>query len=321
MITPKKLLEKRSFLRYLHHTQKIDYQSYQYNMSHNLHLTKPWYYADLYIHILGYILITAGLICLVAFNWFQLSQFTKLALVETLLITTFGAMILSTTDKYKAINAAIFSVVIGLFWAVFGQIYQINSSAYHFTLVWAISLLPFAIVLRQQFTTALSAFLIYSSIYLYLSQTQLFFSLQTSIIFSVISALFVIAFLCLKNRNIQSFGITICSIFGWLFILSLFSILIEHILFSASSLLKAGILTLASAAMTMVFLYLRAFALMIALYLFTVFTFLISLLTLSVTDGLSLASIITIASLIIIYPTYLGAIWLLNYAKKVHQHD
>ncbi len=88
---------------------------------------------------LGSGLICAGVIFFFAFNWDDIHKFIKLGLVVTLLL---GGMIpvlfLKLKPLYKHILLTISSVLIGVAFAVYGQIYQTGADAYDFFLGWTI---------------------------------------------------------------------------------------------------------------------------------------------------------------------------------------
>ena len=81
----------------------------------------------------------AGVIFFFAFNWDDIHKFVKLGLVVTLLL---GCMIpvlfLKLKPLYKHILLTTSSVLIGVSFAVYGQIYQTGADAYDFFLGWTI---------------------------------------------------------------------------------------------------------------------------------------------------------------------------------------
>lgn len=320
MIDLKKSSKPRMMLRFLHQTKVLSDDKFKQAMASNLTSTQPWQLVDSYIHLLGWILIAAGMICLTAFNWFQLTDFNKLAIAETALLLSFISILLTKKDLHRSIAGGIFAIVIGSFWAVFGQIYQINSSLYHFTLVWGICLLPFAIILRQQFVTIVTALLFYSTITLYLSSHSQWSLFDDSLTYVVISILFTVAMLLTKWLKIPSFQKSIGYIFFTLSIASLFTFSIELVLTKDStkswiillSLLILGILLLA---------HCHEKAMMVILYLVTILIFFFRIISLPNMDIMSIMITTSLCAVLAIYPTYRGAIKLISYADKVNHHE
>lgn len=319
MIDIKKPSKPRMMLRFLHQTKVLSDEKFEQAMASNLVQTRPFHHADIYIQLLGWILIAAGIICLTAFNWFQLTDFNKLAIAEVTLIGSFIAILLAKKEHHQSIAGGIFTIVIGSFWAVFGQIYQINSSLYHFTLVWGICLLPFAIILRQQFVTIVTALLFYSTlmIYLPLHHKIFYFSSLTSV---AISALFTFVLILAKRLKVPSIASPICYLFFSITLITLLGSSIEFLF--RSNTIAAWLITLVSSIVGIfILIHLNEKAMMVALYIYTIFMVLLRLFSLSHLDAISLTLTMSLCAIIAIYPTYKGAIGLINYANKVNHHE
>ncbi len=319
MIDIKKAQKPRMMLRFLHQTKVLSDEKFEQAMASNLVQTRPFHHADIYIQLLGWILIAAGIICLTAFNWFQLTNFNKLAIAEVTLIASFIAILLAKKEHHRSIAGGIFAIVMGSFWAVFGQIYQINSSLYHFTLVWGICLLPFAIILRQQFVTIVTALLFYSTlmIYLPLHHKIFYFSSLTSV---AISALFTFVVIFVKRFKVPSIASPICYLFFSITLITLLGSSIEFLFRSNTT--TAWLSTLVSSIIAIfILIHLNEKSMMVALYIYTIFMVLLRLFSLSHLDAISLTLTMSLCAIIAIYPTYKGAIGLINYANKVNHHE
>ncbi|GAA5095424.1 DUF2157 domain-containing protein [Wohlfahrtiimonas larvae] len=319
MIDSQKSSKPRMMLRFLHQSKLLSDDQLTQAMTKNLSRTQPFHHADIYIQLLSWILIATGIICLTAFNWFQMSDFTKLAIAEIALIPSFGAILFTKKPHHKSLAGAIFTLMIGVFWAIFGQIYQINSSIYHFSLIWCICLLPFAIILRQQFITIITALLFYSTLMLYLPLHYkiFYFSSLTSI---AISALFTFVIIFAKRFKIPSIANSICYIFFSITLLALLGSSIEFLFRSNTT--TAWLITLFSSIIAIfILIHLNEKTMMIALYLYTIFMVLLRLFSLSHLDIVSLTLTMSICAIIAIYPTYKGAIWLIHYANKVNHNE
>ncbi len=86
---------------------------------------------------LGVGFTTAGIIFFFAYNWAEFNKFIKLGLIEGLIITTTLIVLLSKLSlDIKKIVLTGTSVLVGVLFAVFGQIYQTGANAYDFFLGW-----------------------------------------------------------------------------------------------------------------------------------------------------------------------------------------
>lgn len=96
---------------------------------------------------LGIGFTVAGIIFFFAYNWNGLHKFIKLGLTEGLIIATTGVVLfskVSTTLKNSILTGA--SFLVGVLFAVFGQIYQTGANAYDFFLGWTIFITLWVIV-------------------------------------------------------------------------------------------------------------------------------------------------------------------------------
>lgn len=81
----------------------------------------------------------AGVIFFFAYNWVYLPKFIKLGLIEVLIvITTLLIFLPRITNTIKKMALTASSTLVGVLFAVFGQIYQTGANAYDFFLVWTL---------------------------------------------------------------------------------------------------------------------------------------------------------------------------------------
>ncbi len=81
----------------------------------------------------------AGIIFFFAYNWADLNKFIKIGLIEGLIIITTLVVLLSKLSlDIKNILLTGASILVGVLFAVFGQIYQTGANAYDFFLGWTI---------------------------------------------------------------------------------------------------------------------------------------------------------------------------------------
>jgi uncharacterized membrane protein len=94
---------------------------------------------------LGLGFIVAGMIFFFAYNWASLPSIIKLVLVQTLVVVcTVLALLPKINVTYRKILLTAAAVLIGVMFAVFGQIYQTGANAYDFFLAWTIFAALFA---------------------------------------------------------------------------------------------------------------------------------------------------------------------------------
>lgn len=98
---------------------------------------------------LGIGFATAGIIFFFAYNWAELHKFIKIGLIEGLIVITTLIVLFSKLNlEIKNIILTGASVLVGVLFAVFGQIYQTGANAYDFFLGWTLSIMLWVIVSR-----------------------------------------------------------------------------------------------------------------------------------------------------------------------------
>ncbi|MCW3171479.1 DUF2157 domain-containing protein [Shewanella subflava] len=111
---------------------------------------------------LGMLLLSAGVIFFMAFNWDALANLTKFAIVEGLLMAFIGGYYLthrasdaSNPNKFVAFNhhwnlpnAMLLgaSIMVGALLALVGQTYQTGADPWQLFALWAVFILPFAVI-------------------------------------------------------------------------------------------------------------------------------------------------------------------------------
>ncbi|WP_282628252.1 DUF2157 domain-containing protein [Empedobacter sedimenti] len=116
-------------------------QSVQNLLIKNVYNDKVSWYKFLQILFisLGVSFLVAGLIFFFAYNWDELNKFVKLGLIQFLIILTIGlAYFLKIKENLKNIVLTGAALLVGVLYAVFGQIYQTGANAYDFFLIWTI---------------------------------------------------------------------------------------------------------------------------------------------------------------------------------------
>lgn len=88
---------------------------------------------------LGVGFTVSGIVFFFAYNWADLRKFAKIGLTEGVLIATIILVLLPKMNvSIRNIILTGASVLVGVLFAVFGQIYQTGANAYDFFLAWAI---------------------------------------------------------------------------------------------------------------------------------------------------------------------------------------
>ncbi len=100
-----------------------------------------------FVFTLGLAMILSAVIFFFAFNWQAMPDFFKFAILQALIcISTFCAYKFSLDTILGKLFLTLSSVLVGVFMAVFGQVYQTGADSYLLFLVWAVAILPFTLI-------------------------------------------------------------------------------------------------------------------------------------------------------------------------------
>jgi uncharacterized membrane protein len=101
---------------------------------------ESWHtFLRLFFISLGVGFTTAGIIFFFAYNWSDLHKFIKIGLIEGLIITSTLIILFSKISlDIKNILLTGTSILVGVLFAVFGQVYQTGANAYDFFLGWTL---------------------------------------------------------------------------------------------------------------------------------------------------------------------------------------
>ncbi len=119
--------------------------------AHALELVDPprhWgLWAARILTVFGVSLILAGLVYFFAFNWERIPPQAKLAGIALLLVAAAApTVVLGLDHAVGRIATVVATVLVGVFLAVFGQIYQTGADAWGLFAVWAALTLPWALL-------------------------------------------------------------------------------------------------------------------------------------------------------------------------------
>ena len=89
--------------------------------------------------VIGAGLLLAGIVFFFAFNWDEMHRFTKMGIAAGLILIVFG-VVMSAPMRDLVRNVTMFAlcILVGVFWAIFGQAYQTEADAPAFFLTWAL---------------------------------------------------------------------------------------------------------------------------------------------------------------------------------------
>jgi uncharacterized membrane protein len=123
----------------------------------------------------GLLLVLSGIIFFFAYNWGALHKFVKLGLVQVAMLgiaTTL--LVFKPSDFVLKLGLTAISVLVGIAFAVFGQIYQTGADAYDFFFGWSIFVTAWVVIAGFPFLWFFYLILINLTIYLYLIQVQMY---------------------------------------------------------------------------------------------------------------------------------------------------
>ncbi|HEX7718733.1 MAG TPA: DUF2157 domain-containing protein, partial [Woeseiaceae bacterium] len=107
-------------------------------------------YFDHFLVAVGTLLIIAGITAFFAWNWADLHHMAKFALIQAGMVAAVliaWRLQLDSIGGRASLLAAAF--LVGVLFAVFGQVYQTGADPYGLFLVWAVLILPLAMIGRQ----------------------------------------------------------------------------------------------------------------------------------------------------------------------------
>jgi uncharacterized membrane protein len=134
--------------------------------------TTTWHtFLRLFFISLGVGFTVAGILFFFAYNWADLHKFIKIGLIEGLVVILTLVIVFSKIKPdIKNILLTGTSILIGVLFAVFGQIYQTGANAYDFFLGWTMAVTLWAIVANYGPLWLVYLTLINTTLFLYSEQ-------------------------------------------------------------------------------------------------------------------------------------------------------
>jgi uncharacterized membrane protein len=161
----------------------------------------------LFFITLGIGFTTAGIIFFFAYNWEDLHKFAKIGLTEGLIIaTTIIALLPKIKSSTRNIILTGSAFLVGVLFAVFGQIYQTGANAYDFFLAWTLFITLWVIVSNFAPLWLLYIVLINTTFILYSQQVVKDWSeiLIVFILFFINTAFLIASVLLSKYKKIEN---------------------------------------------------------------------------------------------------------------------
>lgn len=163
---------------------------------------KQWnWFIKLFLLSLGVGFATAGIIFFFAYNWADLHKFAKLGLAEGILILTAALTFIPTFQKTtKNIVLTGAAMLVGVLFAVFGQIYQTGANAYDFFLGWTLFITLWVLVSNFPPLWLIYIILINTTLFLYGEQVAYYWEEQTVyMIHFILNVAFLVAAIALQH--------------------------------------------------------------------------------------------------------------------------
>lgn len=128
-------------------------------------------FLQLFFITLGIGFTVAGIIFFFAYNWASLHKFAKIGLVEALILITTGLIFLPKLNaNTRSIILTGAAALVGVLFAVFGQVYQTGANAYDFFLAWVVFITLWTLVSNFAPLWLLYLLLVNTTIVLYAQQ-------------------------------------------------------------------------------------------------------------------------------------------------------
>ena len=109
---------------------------------------KAWMrFLQIFTLTLGSGLMLAGIIFFFAYNWEHMHRFVKMGIAVALILAVFAVTIkVKMSDFTRKITVSVLCGLVGVSWAIFGQVYQTKADSYVFFLTWALCILAWVYI-------------------------------------------------------------------------------------------------------------------------------------------------------------------------------
>jgi uncharacterized membrane protein len=143
--------------------------------------------------VLGLSLILSGIVYFFAFNWTKITPEMKLGSIQLAILGCLGTSYFYGLGRFFGkIMLVSASVLVGVFLAVFGQIYQTGADAYNLFMMWALFILPWVIL--SEFAALWLVWLVITNVFLVLYWDQ-------AVLPELESAMMIVSYLAIFNAT------------------------------------------------------------------------------------------------------------------------
>jgi hypothetical protein len=126
---------------------------------------------SLLLLVIGMSLMLSGIVYFFAFNWTKITPEIKLGSIQLAILGCVGASYFHNLSRlYGKIMLLSASVLVGVFLAVFGQIYQTGADSYNLFMMWALLILPWVIL--SEFAALWLVWIVITNVFLMLYWSQ-----------------------------------------------------------------------------------------------------------------------------------------------------
>lgn len=160
-------------------------------------------FLKVFLITLGIGFTVSGIIFFFAYNWADLHKFAKIGLMQSLIVIATLVVVFSKMRLlYRNILLTGTSMLVGVLFAVFGQVYQTGANAYDFFLAWTIFITVWVIVAGFAPLWLLFVILVNTTLILYADQVAYAWpdQLLTTLLF-VLNAATLVGFILLKKSK------------------------------------------------------------------------------------------------------------------------
>lgn len=153
--------------------------------------------------VLGIGLSIAGIIFFFAYNWADLHKFIKIGLIELVVILTAGLALWPKISRHtRQIILTGSAALVGVLFAVFGQIYQTGANAYDFFLAWTLFITIWVLISNFAPLWLLYVVLLHTTLILYQEQVA---DWPTLVLYSLLFIGNVLIFVISKLRQAPAY--------------------------------------------------------------------------------------------------------------------
>ena len=125
-------------------------------------------FVSVFLLVLGISFAVLGVVFFFAYNWEKLNKFVKLGIAEGLLLMVmFGVLFIVKKKQHQKLLLTAAAMLVGVLYAIFGQVYQTGANAYDFFLGWTLFVTLWALVANFSPLWVIYIALVNTSIILY----------------------------------------------------------------------------------------------------------------------------------------------------------